>query len=113
MDIRQGDVYWLQLDSPDGSEPGIPHPHVVISDGAAETVTVCAVTSNVRRAAWPGNVLLDVDEANLMRPSVVEVSKVLTVDKARLGEYIGTLTEARVAQILAGIRFLQTSFRDR
>ncbi|MEO8396295.1 MAG: type II toxin-antitoxin system PemK/MazF family toxin, partial [Chloroflexota bacterium] len=42
--------------------------------------------------------------------SVVEVSKVSTVDKTQLGEYIGSLSEARIAQILAGMRFLQRSF---
>jgi mRNA interferase MazF len=55
-------------------------------------------------------VLLNVGEANLPKQSVVEVSKVSTVDKAQLGEYIGSLTDERVNQILAGMRFLQQSF---
>jgi len=58
----------------------------------------------------PGTVLLDIDEANLPKQSLVEVSKITTVDKTQLGDYIGTLSESRIAQILAGIRFLQRSF---
>jgi mRNA interferase MazF len=71
---------------------------------------VCALTSNLKQANAPGNVLLDAGEADLPQQSVVVVSKVSTVDKKQLGEYIGTLSERRVKQILAGMRFLQSSF---
>ena len=113
--INQGDIYWLLLEDPSGPEAGIRHPHVIVQDNALNysrisTVVVCALTSNVMRANMPGNVLLDVAEANLPRHSVVEISKVSTVDKTQLGEYIGSLTEQRVNQILAGMRFLQRSF---
>ena len=30
--IRQGDVYWINLDEPRGSEPGYRHPHVVVQN---------------------------------------------------------------------------------
>jgi mRNA interferase MazF len=51
--------------------------------------------------------LLDEGEANLPKQSVVVVSQVFTVDKTQLGEHIGTLTEQRINQVLAGIHFLQ------
>jgi mRNA interferase MazF len=113
--INQGEIYWVQLEHSIDIEPGIPHPHVVIQEDVfnhsrLETVIVCALTSNIKRVNMPGNVLLDIGEANLSRQSVVEVSKVSTVDKTRLGGYIGSLSEHRIAQILAGMRFLQTSF---
>lgn len=115
MEIHQGDIYWMQLDAADGTAPGIPHPHVVIQDdalnhGSVATTVVCAVTSNLKRVSLPGNLLLDVGEANLPRQSVVEVSKVSTVNKTQLGEYIGTLSELRISQILAGLQFIQRSF---
>jgi mRNA interferase MazF len=113
--INQGDIYWMQLDDPDGVEPGIPHPYVVVQDNVfnhsrISSVVVCALTSNIKRASLPGNLLLEAGEANLPRPSVVEASKVSAVDKTQLGEYIGTLTGQRTDQILAGMRFLQLSF---
>ncbi len=115
MAIHQGDIYWVRLDSPGESESGIPHPHVVIQDNVLNhsripAVTACALTSNIQRVSLPGNVLLEAGEANLPRQSVVEVAKVSTVDKTQLGEYIGTLSERRIEQILAGMRFIQTAF---
>ena len=113
--INQGDIYWLQLENPPELEPRIPHPHVVIQDDVLNhsnhpTVTLCALTSNLTRISIPGNVLLEAGEANLPRQSLVEVSKLSTVDKTYLGAYIGTLSAERIDQILAGIRFVQTSF---
>lgn len=112
MAIKQGDIYWVSFDVPNGSEPGIPHPQVVIQDNVLNrsritTVVVCALTTNSKRANSPGNVLLDIGEANLPRQSIVVVSQVSTVAKTQLGEYIGSLTPERVHQILAGMRFLQ------
>lgn len=116
--IHQGDIYWVQVEDLGGSEPSIRHPHVVIQEdilnhSRIKTVVACALTSNRNRATIPGNVLLEVGEANLSKQSVVEVSKVSTVDKAQLGEYIGSLSEQRIHQILAGMQFQQRSFFTR
>jgi mRNA interferase MazF len=112
MVVNQGDVFWVPLEEPDRSEPGITHPHVVIQDtvinhSRIHTVVVCALTTNLKRANSPGNVLLEAGEANLPKQSIVVVSQVSTVEKSQLGEYIGTLSEERVRQILAGMLFLQ------
>ena len=113
MAIDQGDIYWVQVEESSG-----PHPYVVIQDDVLNrsrlaTVVVCALTSNLKRTSEPGNVLLEVDEANLPRQSVIVVSQVSTVDKTQLGEYIGSLTKRRINQILAGLRFQQMSFFTR
>jgi mRNA interferase MazF len=112
MVINQGDIYWVQLPGADGVEPGIPHPHVVIQVNP-QTVTLCALTSNIQRINLPGNVLLEAGEAGLPRRSVVEVSKTATIEKTLLGAFIGSLSEQRMSQILAGIRFVQRSYFDR
>lgn len=117
--INQGDIYWVMAEDPDGPEAAIPHPYVVVQENLfnhsrIHTVVVCALTSNIRRVSdTPGNVLLEAGEANLPKQSVVEVSKVSSIEKAQLGEYIGTLSEQRVQQILAGMRFLQLSYFNR
>jgi mRNA interferase MazF len=112
MIVNQGDIYWAPLEVPDGSEPGYIHPQVVIQENVfnhsrIHSVVVCTLTSNIKRAKDPGNVLLDAGEANLPRQSVVVVSQISAVEKTRLGEYIGSLNQQRINQILAGIRFLQ------
>jgi len=111
MVINQGDIFWIDLDEPSGLEPGYRHPHVVIQNNVfnrsrINTVVVCALTSNLKRAAAPGNVLLEPREANLPKQSVVNVSQIFTVDKSQLGEKIGTLSSKRVHEILDGIRLL-------
>ena len=116
--ISRGDIYWARVDKPCGSGVAIAHPHVVIHDDAIGpsglgTVVVCALTSNLKRMNEPGNVLLDAGEANLTRQSVVVVSQVSSVEKTKLGEYIGSLSERRIEQILAGMRFQQASFFSR
>lgn len=112
MLINQGDICWAQLAGPDGAEPGLAHPYVVVQENIFNhsriaTVVVCALTLNLKQANAPGNVLLEAGEANLPRQSVVVVSKISVVEKTQVGEYIGSLGEARIRQILAGMRFLQ------
>ena len=112
MVVNQGDIYWVQLDEPSGTESRYAHPHVVIQDNVINhsrinTVVMCALTTNSKRANAPGNVLLEAGEGNLPKQSIVIVSQASTVAKAQLGEYIGSLTQQRIDQILAGMQFLQ------
>jgi len=107
MGIRQGDIFWVSPNDTDKILSDYTHPHVVVQINEQNAVTVCALTSNLKRAKEPGNVLLDESESNLSKQSVIVVSQVSTVDKSQLGEYIGTLTEQRIQQVLAGMRFLQ------
>ncbi|MBU0702692.1 MAG: type II toxin-antitoxin system PemK/MazF family toxin [Chloroflexi bacterium] len=116
MVIGQGDVFWVDLGEPSGSAPGYRHPHVVIQNNLfnrsrINTVVVCVITSNLKRASAPGNVLLRKGEANLPKRSVVNVSQIFAVDKVDLVEKIGTLSPERVRQILDGVQLL-TEPRD-
>jgi mRNA interferase MazF len=116
--INRGDVFWIDPDDSRGPIPSYSHPHVVVQDDVfnhsrVATVIVCALTSNLHRAHEPGNVLLDLGEGDLPQQSVVVVSQVTSVDKARLGERIGSLSNPRVDQVLAGLRFQQASFFGR
>lgn len=111
MVINQGDIYWIELDEPEGSESGYKHPHVIVQNNLfnrsqIRTVLVCPLTSNLKRANAPGNVLLEQKESNLTKQSVVNVSQVFTVDKKQLDEYIGTLTPKRIREILNGINLV-------
>lgn len=111
MVINQGDIFWIDLEDPSGSEPGFRHPHVVIQNNLfnrsrIDTVVVCLLTSNLRLARVPGNVLLEKGEGNLPKQSVVNVSQLYTVDKVDLVEWMGVLAEKRIRQILDGVRLL-------
>lgn len=106
MGVNRGEIYWISPNETNKIESDYTHPHVVIQE-EADRLIVCALTSNLKRAKEPGNVLLDEGEANLLKQSVIVVSQMSIVDKSQLGEYIGTLTKQRIQQVLAGIRFLQ------
>jgi len=109
--IRQGDLFWITLSEPSGSIPGYRHPHVVVqnnlfNDSRINTAVVCTLTSNLKRAGVPGNVLLEPKESGLPKPSVVLVSQLFTVDKSDLTDHITTLSKKRVRQILDGIHLV-------
>lgn len=113
--IDRGDLHWLALAEEGEPTPAYAHPHVVVQDDVfnhsrVTTVVVCALTTNLRRATEPGNVLLAPGEGGLPRQSVVVVSQVASVDKRALGERIGALSPERVDEILAGLRFQQVAF---
>lgn len=111
MTIRQGDIYWVNLGSSKGSEPGYRHPHVVIQNDVfnasrINTVVVCALTTNLKLAQAPGNVALNKGEANLSKKSVVNISQVVTVNKSDLKDKIGSLSSKRTYEIIEGIKLL-------
>lgn len=115
--IRRGDVFWVS-EAEANPESDYAHPYVVVQEDVFNqsritTVIVCALTSNLNKASEPGNVRLEPGEADLPKPSVVVVSQISSVEKSRLGARIGSVSQGRVDQILAGLQFLQKSFFNR
>jgi mRNA interferase MazF len=111
MIIKQGEIYWVDLAEPKGSEPGYRHPHIVIQNNLfnasrINTIVACSLTTNLSRAKAPGNVLLNKGEANLPKQSVVNISQIFTVNKIDLIEKIGRVSEKRIMEILDGIKLL-------
>jgi len=108
LSVRQGDIFWLDLPDPLGSEPGFPRPCVVVQNDVFNhsriaTVVCCILSTNPALSISPGNVVLRKGEANLEKRSVVNISQVVTIDRSRLREKIGTLSEQRVSEIFAGL----------
>ncbi len=106
MVVEQGDVFWVDMGA--SARSGL---HVVVQNNLfnrsrISTVVVCALTSNLKLASAPGNVLLDRREAHLPKRSVVNVSQMFTVDRAQLGEKIGTVSPERMREILDGVGLL-------
>ena len=110
-EIRQGEVYWLDFGPSSGSAPAERHPCVVVQSDVFNrsriaTTVVCLITSNMDRAAAPGNIALKKGDARLPKPSVVNVSQVVTVDKLDLEERIGRLPDPILAVVLAGLQLV-------
>lgn len=109
--IRQGEIFWIDFGEAQGAEPGYSRPAVVVQNNIfnasnIRTVVVCPLTSNLRRAEAPGNVLLAPGEANLEEQSVVNISQVFTVNKQDLSGRIGALDPERVREVISGLDFL-------
>jgi len=82
----------------------------IIHNNGNFTVTVCALTTNQRKATMPGNIILDTGEGNLNKKSIVEVYKIYEINKSMLNMYIGSLSSKRNMEILKGIKFIKDSF---
>jgi mRNA interferase MazF len=111
IEIRQGEVYWLDFGRAEGSAPALRRPCAVVQSDVFNrsriaTTVVCAITSNLSRSESPGNVALRAGEANLPKASVVNVSQIYTVDKADLAERIGRLPAPALDAVLAGLELL-------
>jgi len=109
--IAQGEVWWTDLADPSGSEPGFRRPVVVVQSdafnaSALHTVVCIALTSSLRWADAPGNVLLPARATGLPKPSVANISQVVTLDRGALAERVGRLSTSRLELVLAGIDVL-------
>ena len=108
MTVAQGEVWWADLGEPRGSNPGFRRPVLVIQgDGLNRSrlaTTVCvALTSNVKWAEAPGNVLLSEKETGLSKASVANVSQLVTLDRDALTERVGALPVKKLDLVLLGI----------
>ena len=108
MVVAQGEVWWADLGEPIGSAPGYRRPVVVVQGDAHNrsriaTVVCVPLTSNLKWAEAPGNVLLKTTATGLDRDSVANVSQLVTVDKAMLTERAGKIPERKLELVLAGI----------
>ena len=106
--ITQGDLWWADLGEPTGSEPGFRRPVVVVQCDAFNrsriaTVVCVPLTSNLRWADAPGNVLLEAAATGLPRDSVANVSQVVALDREVLTDRVGRLPERTMGLILSGI----------
>lgn len=106
--IAQGEVWWADLALPQGSEPGCRRPVVVVQAdafnlSALRTVVCVALTSNLRWADAPGNVLLSAHATGLPEPSVANVTQLVTLDRGVLTERTGRLPAAKLDLVLSGI----------
>ena len=108
MVIGHREVWWADLGEPLGSEPGFRRPVIVVQGDSfnrsrISTVVCVPLPSNMRWAGAPGNVPLAADVTGLPKDSVANVSQLVTLDKTSLTERAGTVPDAKIELILAGI----------
>lgn len=109
--MRRGEIWWASLREPSGSGPGFRRPLLIVSANSfnasrINTVIAAVITSNLRLAAAPGNVRLPIRGTGLAKPSVVNVSQVITIDKSFLTQRIGKLGPQLLAEVDEGLRLV-------
>lgn len=107
--LQRGDVWWAELPEPHRSEPGYRRPVLIVQADAfnlsrIQTVIVAAITSNLALGDAPGNVVLPARSTGLTRDSVVNVSQLLTIDRAFLTEQAGRVPARIQKSVDEGLR---------
>jgi mRNA interferase MazF len=106
--IFQGEVWWADLGEPIGSGPGLRRPVVVVqgdelNQSRISTVICVPLTSNLKWAEAPGNILLTAKVTGLPKDSAANVSLIVALDKNQLTECAGKLPRRSIELILSGI----------
>lgn len=106
--VAQGDIWWAELGETRGSRPAFRRPIVVIQGDSLNrsriaTVICVAITSNLKWASAPGNVLLSGSTTGLPKESVANVSQIVTLDRSELTERTGKLPKAKLGLVLSGV----------
>ncbi len=109
--MKRGDIWWASLPAPAGSGPGLRRPVLVVQSNPFNisriaTVIVAAITSNLALAEAPGNVRIARGESGLSKPSVVNVSQLLTIDRRLLTQRVRPLPAQTMQQVEDGMRLV-------
>jgi mRNA interferase MazF len=109
--VKRGEIWWANLPAPTGSGPGLRRPVLIVqsnpfNDSRISTIVVAAITSNLDLAEAPGNVRIAKAESGLSKPSVVNVSQVVTIDRRILARRVKALAPASLRKVDEGLRLV-------
>ena len=109
--ISQGEIWWADHDEPTGSSPGHRRPVIIIQSDALNrsriaTVVCIPLTSNLKWADAPGNLLLPEKLTTLPKDSVANVSQIITLDKSTLTDRITKLPNKSLELLFSGINIV-------
>ena len=109
--VSQGEIWWVDLGEPAKSEPGYKRPIVVIqsnvfNESKISTIICAVITSNIKLAEAPGNILLNSKSTGLIKDSVINVSQIITVDRSYFLEKIGSLNNRQFKKLEDGLKIV-------
>ena len=107
MVVKRGDIFYADLSPVIGSEQGGIRPVIIIQNDIGNkyspTVIVAAITSQINKAKLPTHVEISSEEYGLNRDSVVLLEQIRTLDKKRLKEKIGHMTETDMKKVVKSL----------
>ena len=109
--ISRGSICWVDLGPARGSKPAKSRPVLVIQGDAfnasrLNTTLAVVITSNTALAGVAGNVFLPAASSGLDRDSVVNITALVTLDKADLDTPVGRLPDHLMAAVNDGLRLV-------
>jgi len=109
--MQRGEIWWADLPAPHESEPGFKRPLLIVQSddfnrSRIRTVIAVVITSNLRLSEAPGNVFLPRKSSGLPKDSVINVSQIVTVNKAFLTEQVSQLQPPILREVESGIRLV-------
>ena len=106
-EIERGEIYWVNWNPGRGSEQSGLMPALVIQNDTgnmySSTTIIAALTTSVKKS-YPFLVKVTARESGLARDSTVNLAVVMTIDKNRLVDKCGELSEAKMAEIDEAIK---------
>lgn len=106
--MTQGDIWWADLPEPMGSGPGYRRPVVVVQGdplnrSTLATVVCIPLTSHLRWADAPGNVVLSAGSTGLPKDSVANASQIVALDRTLLTDRVGCISAQQLHLVLGGL----------
>lgn len=103
MNIKRGDIYYADLSPVVGSEQGGVRPVLIVQNDVGNkyspTVIAAAITSQQTKAKLPTHIEIGALSSGLTKDSVVLLEQVRTIDKKRLKEKMGSISENSMKEI--------------
>ena len=100
MEVELGNIYYVKT-SDDKDE--IIHPYVVYEKIREEEYAICMISTNMKKAYWPGNIIIEKEESGLPKRSIVVVSKSGIIKKDKLENAIGRIGKERLLEVIKEI----------
>ena len=100
-EIKRGEIYYAELSPVVGSEQGGDRPVVILQNDKgnlhSRTTIIAAVTSELDKTHLPTHVIFTAD--GLKKTSMVLLEQIRTIDKSRLGSYVGMMDDKTMKRI--------------
>ncbi|HCJ58911.1 MAG TPA: PemK family transcriptional regulator [Clostridiaceae bacterium] len=101
--VKRGDIFYADLSPVVGSEQGGVRPVLVIQNDIGNkyspTIIVAAITSQINKAKLPTHIEISAEEYGLTKDSVILLEQIRTIDKKRLKERIGHLSDELMKRV--------------
>ncbi|HEY8893017.1 MAG TPA: type II toxin-antitoxin system PemK/MazF family toxin [Clostridium sp.] len=101
--VKRGDIFYADLSPVVGSEQGGIRPVIILQNDIGNkyspTIIIAAITSQINKAKLPTHVEISSEEYGLNKDSVVLLEQIRTLDKKRLKEKIGHMTEGDMKKV--------------